>query len=354
MYLSRSVPEGFIFGFGKHKNKNTGSLESRYTAIQSLLTTTMTPYCQMTTFAHDYMKKIFTMKASASDLIKPTKPIPDDYGPKEKAAALQAQASASEKAASVGPPGETSEQAEQHILKVYKDVYACNDDMASSRPSCKESLIRKLQEKLLGHSAKSDDSDEFIPCSTFLHLPKWDNEDTVTPSAALMLIPDDLAEHLTKEIDWYEAMLNKLSNAANMVQSPPSSPPDTSNTPDSDSSGKSYSADGFLDKGKCSPSDIQARLALLRKKKLEGKGSSCNIPPLEDELDRIEALMASGPLKSVLARCPAMLERMTQLKALMDKLEKGLDMNMPKKDYKTFEGGNRADALTFSIKQNQP
>jgi hypothetical protein len=347
-YMSR---EGFILGFGKKQSKNTGSLESRYTALQDKLQTDMAPYCQMTKFAHDYMRKIFTMKTSAKDMVKP-KPIPEDYAPEQKAAALKAQESASKKAETVGPPSDTPQQAERRILSVYKKVYACEDDMAASRPSCKQSILRRIQEKLLGRRYKSDE--EFIPCTTYLNLPKWANDDTVTPSASLMLIPDTLAEQLNKELDWFEAMIVKLSNVADMAQSPPSSPPDTSETPDSDSSGKSYSADGFLDKGKCSPSDIQAARALLAKKKREGKARSCVIPPLEDELTRIENLFASEKLKAVLNRCGPMLKKMTDLKAVMDKLEKGVELSMPKKNYMEFPGGDRANALVFSIKQNQP
>lgn len=347
-YMSR---EGFLFGLGKKKRKDSGPLESRYTALQEKLKTDMAPYCQMTKFAHDYMKKIFTMKSSTKDMVKP-KPIPDDYAPEQKAAALKAQESASKKAATVGPPSDTPEQAERRILSVYKKVYACEDDMAASRPSCKQSLFQRAQEKLLGRRYKSDE--EFIPCSTYLNLPKWVKDDTVTPSAKLMLIPNSLAEQLTKELDWFEAMMTKLSNVADMAKSPPSSPPDTSETPDSDSSGKSYAADGFLDKGKCSPSDIQAALALLRKKNMDKKGKKCVIPPLEDELTRIETLFASEKLKAVLNRCGPMLKQMTDLKALMDKLENGVELSMPKKNYKEFPGGDRANALVFSIKQNQP
>lgn len=340
-YMSR---EGF----------SSESLESRYTALQEKLKTDMAPYCQMTKFAHDYMKKIFTMKSSAADMVKP-KPIPDDYAPEQKAAALKAQESASKKAETVGPPSETPEQAESHILRVYKKVYACEDDMAASRPSCKQSLLLRIQEKLLGKRYEGNKSDEeFIPCTTYLNLPEWTNDDTVTPSASLMLIPNSLAEQLNKELDWFEAMMVKLSNVADMAQSPPSSPPDTSETPDSDSSGKSYAADGFLDKGKCSPSDIQAARALLQKKKREGKAQSCVIPPLGDEITRIETLFASAQLKAVLNRCGPMLKKMTDLKAVMDKLENGVELSMPKKKYMEFPGGDRADALVFSIKQNRP
>jgi hypothetical protein len=338
VYLNTLVKEGF----------QDDTEESRYTAIKASLKTSMGPYCQMTTFAHNYMKKIFTMKASPSDMIKPAKPIPDDYAPAEKAAALKAQASASEKAATVGPPAETPEQAEKHILQIYKKVYTCRDDMASSRASCKPVILARALNK-----ETADESEEFIPCSTYLNLPRWTPDDTVTPSASLMLIPNNLAAHLTKELDWLEAMMTKLSNAADMVKSPPSTPPDTSETPDSDASGKSYSADGFADMGKCSPSDIQGQIALMRKKKLEQKQSSCSIPPLNTELTRVEKLLNSADLKAVLARCGPMLTRMTALKELVDKLEKGTDVNVTKKDYKQFSATNRADALVFSIKQNQ-
>jgi len=294
------------------------------------------------------MRKILTMKASPSDVVKSAKPIPDDYAPAEKAAALKAQASATEKAATVGPPAMTPEQAERHILEIYKKVYTCRDDMASSRASCKPVILARSLNKEI-----ADESEEFIPCSVYLNLPRWTPDDTVTPSASLMLIPNNLAGHLTKELDWFEAMMTKLSNAADMVKSPPSAPPDTSETPDSDASGKSYSADGFADMRKCSRSDIQGQIALMRKKKLEQKQSSCSIPPLNSELTRVEKLLDSADLKAVISRCGPMLVRMTALKELVDKLEQGTDVNVTKKDYMQFSATNRADALVFSIKQNQ-
>jgi hypothetical protein len=310
------------------------SLETRYITIKTTMKTTMAPYCQMTKYAQDYMKKLFTTKVSTADMVKPSNPIPDDYAPEQKAAAESARASAATKAATVGPPGDTPAQAEKRILELYNKVHTCKDDAALSRPSCKKPL-------------DPNGSTEFIPCSVYQTLPPWNKDDTVTPSAALMQIPDDLAAHLTRELDWFEAMLVQLTKATDMVKSPPSSPPD------SDLSGKSYAADGFLDKGKCSPADIQARLALLRKQAKEGKLSKCVIPPLEDEVPRIESIMSSAAFKAAIDRCGPMLKRMTDLKALMDQLE-NMDFSVPKKNYMEFPGGDRANALVFSIKQNQP
>lgn len=325
----------FRYAYMSRESFTPASEESRYEAIRIKLKKDMAPYCQMTKFAHDYMKKLFTMKSSPADMAKPTKPIPDDYGPEQKAAALSARASAADKAATVGPPGDTPQQAEKRILEVYRKVYTCKDDMASSRPSCKR-------------PAGPDDSKEFIPCSTYLELPVWDKDDTLTMSAALMKIPRDLPVLLTRELDWFEAMTTQLKKATDMAESPPDSPPD------SELSGKSYAADGFLDKGTCSPSEIQARLALLRKRKKDGEVSNCVIPPIGDQLTRIESILGSVELKAVLDRCGPMLKKMTSLKATMDKLENGLEFSMPKKNYLQFPGGDRANALVFSIKQNQP
>ena len=42
------------------------SLETRYITIKTTMKTTMAPYCQMTKYAQDYMKKLFTTKVSTA------------------------------------------------------------------------------------------------------------------------------------------------------------------------------------------------------------------------------------------------------------------------------------------------
>ena len=325
-YLSRR--EGFIFkkadNFLKKilAKKDNSSLEQQYETLKGRLKTTMTTYCELTKYAQDYMRKLFTTKADPSSIEKDTKPIPDDYGPAEKEAALKARSTAATKSADVGPPGETPEEAERHILKVYSDVYACKDDMASSRPLCK--------------NPTPSESDEFIPCSTYLNLPAWNKEDTITPSASLMEIPDTLALHIQQELDWYDGMITKLSKAADLITNTPSLP---------------AASEGFVGK-KCSAADIKARIALEEEERKKKKVSACEIPPLDDEIKRITSILDSSNLKTVLSRCPGILANMQRLKKIMDDAENGFGSGKAPKKYKVYDNSNRSSAFVNSILQN--
>jgi hypothetical protein len=326
-YLSRN--EGFVFKkIDKFLTKLIAKeedplLEQKYEALKLSLKNTMTTYCELTKYAQDYMRKLFTQKADPSSIVKDEKPIPDDYGPEERQAALKARASAATKSVAVGPPGETPEQAELHILKVYSDVYACKDDMASSRPLCLKPV--------------SSGSDEFIPCSVYLNLPKWDKEDTVTPSASLTMIPNKLAIHIQKELDWYDGMITKLSKAADLVTNMPSLP---------------AASEGFVGK-KCTAADIKAKIELERKRRERKRASGCVIPPLGNEIKRVTKILNSRDLKSVISRCPGILENMKRLKKVMDDAENGFGSSKPTKTYKVYDNSDRSSAFVNSILQNR-
>jgi hypothetical protein len=311
-YLTRK--EGFF---------EESPLQQQYETLKARLKTTMATYCELTKYAQDYMRKLFTKKADPSSIVKDTQPIPDDYGPAEKEAALKARSTAATKSTEVGPPGETPEEAERHILKVYSDVYACKDDMASSRPLCKNPV--------------PSESEEFIPCSTYLNLPAWKKDDTVTPSASLMDIPDTLALHIQKELDWYDGMITKLSKAADLITNTPSLP---------------AASEGFVGK-KCSAADIKARIDLENEERNRKRVSACIIPPLGDEIKRITSILDSRDLTNVLSRCPGILANMIRLKKIMDDAENGFGSDKAPKKYKVYDNSDRSSAFVNSILQNR-
>jgi hypothetical protein len=294
------------------------STQANYEALQARLKTTMTPYCKLATYVQAQMKTIY-MAAKPSESSGAT------------------------------TPGDTSEQADAHIQQTYKDVYACKDELASSRLSCKGLSISNIK--------NSDSTPGFISCDNYLNLPNWPDQDGA--AAALNNIPDDLADRIGKELDWYSLIIKKLTDAFDAGNSPPSVAPDSPNSPATDSSGKEWTTDskkeGFFG-GKCSPAAAQAKLALLKKQQLQDAAESCSLPNIDSEIARVNALLDSDTLKTAISKSAAIQSSMASLQAIQAKAANGTlfpwQQDGPKKSYKAFGGGDRTQALIFSMKQN--
>ena len=312
--------------FNKKYEGFNNSSQANYEALQARLKTTMTPYCQLATYVQGQMKTIY-MAAK----------------PSESSGAIT--------------PGETEQQANAHIQQTYKDVYACKDDLASSRPSCKGFSISNIK--------SSDSTSGFVSCDNYMKLPNW--PDQVGAAVALNNIPDDLADRIKKELEWYSLIIKKLTDAFDAGNSPPSVAPDSPNSPATDSSGKEWKVaskkEGFFG-GKCSPSETQAKLALLKKqelqeanKKLQDDATSCTMPNLDSEIARVNALLDSDTLKSAISKSAAIQSSMASLQAIQAKAANGTlfpwQQDGPKKSYQIFPGGDRVQALVFSMKQNK-
>lgn len=291
------------------------SSTSQYELLKARLKKDMAAYCQLATYVQAQMKKIY-MTAKPSDLSGNT------------------------------TPGETDQEAIAHIQQTYKDVYACKDEFASSRPTCSGG-VRSDSESL---------NSGFVSCDNYMNLPSDENAGI----AVLTNIPDDLANRIEKEIDWYSSVIKILTDAFDQGKSPPTSVPDSPNSPATDSSGKPWTVDskkeGFSG-NKCSPAEAQARLALLKKQKLEDGAASCTMPTLDSEIARINALLDSSKLRTALSKCGAIQAAMVKLQAIQTKAANGTlfdwQQDGPKKSYQTFGGGDRISALTFSMKQNR-
>ena len=288
---------------------------------------------------------------------------------------------------------ETSDQADAHIQRTYIDVYGCKDEMASSRQTC---------------SSGGNSDANFVSCDTYTKLPDLTDTNAADVAITLSKIPDDLADRVSREVDWYSQIVTKLTDALALGNNPPATPPDSENSPVADSSGKPWSSDsllkqGFLDymvpqnkawphqpeagrhstaapprwshqpeagrhstaaeplwsvegfDGTCSASQAQAKIDL--QKKAADSAVSCTMPTPDTEIPRVNKILDSSDLQAALAKC-------ANLKAAMEKLksdqQKAKDGNLyawqkdgPKKTFATLPAGNRTDGLLSSLKQNQ-
>ena len=174
--ISQLVKEGFgLFNSG----------QKSYTNLQSKLQRTLGPYCSLTNFIQDQMRTMYQA------------------------------AKVSESGESI--PGDSDTQATANIQKAYQDAYACKDELADSRQSC--AGFAKLEQI----NVKMD----FIPCSVYMNTPPYNDSDTSLAAIALSQIPDNLALRITKEVDWYAAIIKKLQSGIDAGGNPPTKlPPD--------------------------------------------------------------------------------------------------------------------------------
>ena len=281
---------------------------SDYTALQTRLATSLTPYCDLATYAQEQMMIIYTST------------------------------------------GESQDQARLHIQKTYSDVYACRDEDASSRPSCSS-----------GGTSKPG----FISCDTYLNLPPWSSSDSgQAASIALSAIPDDLADRIIKEVDWYSQIITKLQGALDAGNNPPAMPPDSPTSPATDSSGKPWSSskDAFSDylswkvegfvANTCSPEQAQAQIEAAAE-----AANPCTIATPDDQIARVNAILDSPILQAALAKCSALKGALIKLQSDQQKAKDGTlyawQSDGPKKTYKQFPTGDRTTNFISSMQQNQ-
>ena len=249
----------------------------------------------------------------------------------------------------------TEQQANDHIQQTYQDVYACKDDLASSRASCPGLGVFS---GLVPNKEKSDVNPGFVSCDNYMNLPA--SADDVAAVIALGNIPDTLGDRITKEVDWYSTIIRKLTDALQVGSDPPPTAPDTSKSPSTDASGATWSSgppEGFTD-ATCSPAAAQAKQELLRRKQLEDQANSCNLPSLDSEIARINGLLDSSIVKAGLASCDTVKDAMQKLISDMKKAAEGTlydwQKDGPKKKYTAYgPAGDRITGLTNSMKQNQ-
>jgi hypothetical protein len=365
----------------------SSSLETNYKALQAKLKNGLASYCTMTEFIQNQMKTMYQSSTIQTDQVVTPPPPPPTYttlpGPTkstgfwgDNAAPLPKSGDPSTDAmknatASTVIPGATDLEAGEKIRKAYQDAYACKDELADSRQSC--SGFAKLEQM----NVKMD----FIPCTVYMNTPAYDESDTLSAAVALSDIPDNLALRITKEVDWYYAIINKLKSGIDAGANPPASlpadapgadykaPPDQSSPPSPP--GKK---EGFAG-AKCSPEAMRLRQQKLRQRKqaqlqqnmareqsgrqqrLDAESDTCAMPDLQGEIDRVNGILDSDALISALERCDVLADAAKKLQLQLALLKDGnlydWQKSGPTKSYAQFKGGDRIAGLTFSIQQNR-
>jgi len=303
--LDRHVGGSSILRLSKQLNEGFSDLSSSYKSLKTRLTNAMTPYCDLATYAQSQMKMIYTSV------------------------------------------GESETQALARIQSAYIDMYACKDENASSRPSCS--------------GTKPLDSPKFIPCTTYMNLPDWSDDGSL--AMALNAIPNDLPDRISKEIDWYKQIVEKVQKALDAGNRPPEKLPESETFPSTNSSGKPWSITGFLDysapmdtrwsvegfDGTCTPAQAATKIALA--------ASECTMPTLDTQIPRVNSLLDSKALQAALAKCATLKGAMEKLKSDQQKARDGTlyswQQDGPTKTFAKLPAGNRTDGLLSSLKQNQ-
>ena len=321
-------------------------INSDYNNLRSRLSGMMATYCDLANYAQSQMKVIYMT------------PKPLNIGITE-----------------------TASQADAHIQRTYKEVYGCKDDMASSRQSCSGGIDAA-----------------FIPCEIYMKLPDLTDTNGADVGVALSKIPDNLADRISREVDWYSQIVKKLTDALALGNSPPKMPPDSESSPVADSSGKPWSSDslvkkqGFIDyivpqnrdwlvegfalsegfaasqlsegfADTCTAAQIQTQINIKKKADQEKQAaaaaataSSCTMPTPDTEIPRVNKILDSKELQAALAKCAALKAAMEKLKSDQQKAKDGTlyawQQDGPMRTFPRLPIGNRTDGLLSSLKQN--
>jgi hypothetical protein len=400
----------------------SSNLEADYSAIRRRLNNSMSSYCQLSAYVQAQMKTMYMSPKLSEDFDAPSSaPKPPPAPPSPPPASKCHWTDMNCKSANPTPkptpapkvkmptevPGDSEPEAIARVQRTYKDVYKCKDDLADSRQNCSVPNNVKMAFLLKNPSVipkKCDDKDydcmeenynkeknlnkmvrekmsfpdyEYVPCDRYMNLPDW--PDVGGAAATLSKFPNDMADRVTRELQWYSAIIKQLTDALEMGKNPPNSPPESKNSPSKDSSGKSWSSDGgeaeekkklatvkegFEDSAQCSPSAMQARLERERRAKLQSQPSkpnpaddpdTCIMPDLGTEIRRVNSILDSPQMNSALGQANSLLGAMKQLQISQQKAKDGTlyawQQDGPKKSFSSFKGGDRLAALLFSMKQ---
>jgi hypothetical protein len=230
------------------------------------------------------------------------------------------------------------------IEQVYKDMYACKDFLSKSRPSCQlEIALRKAN--ITGTKFNRPASNlKYIPCSTFLDLPDWSNDSI--PIIALTKIKDDLPERISKETEWFDAVISNLQSSLNKGADPPGSPPSQDQMNEYTKTAEEHAkSEGF--RSRCS-----AQAAAIK------DAENCYIPDIRPEIARVNALLDNPVVKDSISKSKAQKTAMLKIQSDLEKAKNG-DLYEWQKDpakspgFPKFQGGDRSKAFIHSVQQNR-
>ena len=213
------------------------------------------------------------------------------------------------------------------IESTYQTVYSCSDKLASSRASC---LSPNMSMKYIG-------------CEAYLNLPPWSPDGSST--MALMKITNDLPERLVRESEWFAAIIKQLNDSLALGANPPTSAPSQEEL-------NSFK-EGFYGSAKCSPEAAEYQ----KSQKLKEEASSCSIPSVKSEIQRVNSLLNSSDLKNAIRKMDGLLSSMLKIQSDLEKAKNGTlyewQKDGPAKEFPQFQGGDRIASFLFSMQQNQ-
>jgi len=198
-----------------------------------------------------------------------------------------------------------------------------------------------------------------------MNLPSWSDTDP-TCLNALKKIKNDLPERITREVEWFQAVIKKIqegleAGAKTTVENNPVGVPPTQEQIKS-------RTEGF--EGTCSPGAV----AYLKQKQIADEAATCTPPDssadeaaeaaraatitVSSEIARINGLLDNSDLKAAVSKCNGLMTTMLKLQSDLEKLKAGelyeWQRGAPSKSYPKFQpGGDRTKSFLFSMKQNQ-
>jgi len=255
------------------------------------------------------------------------------------------------------------------IEEVYKDMYACRDILAKSRPSCQVELaLRKAN--ITGTKLNRPPSNlKYLSCSTFLDLPDWSNDSI--PIIALTKIKDDLPERLTMETEWFDAVISNLQSSLATGANPPKVGENPRDEPEDDGKTKKE----FIKKNTSVPStpseEEKHKYDETAKEHAKSEGfttichaqaaavkdaEKCSIPDINSEIARVNAMLDNPIVKNAIGKCKAQKIAMLKIQSDLEKAKNG-DLFDWQKDpgkspgFPKFQGGDRSKAIIHSMQQ---
>ena len=183
---------------------------------------------------------------------------------------------------------------------------------------------------------------EILGCDTYMKLPEWSTNST--PVLALMKIKKDSPERLVRESEWFISTIKQLNESLALGSNPPTSVPSDAEM--------NAMKEGFTGPT-CSPEAAEYQ----QSQKLRDEAAKCSIPSVSSEIERVNALLDSSEVKSVLSKLDKVFSDMKKLKTDLEKANNGelydWQKPPPTKNFPKYKGGDRSSAFVFSLQQNQ-
>jgi hypothetical protein len=331
------------FIFSSNEGFNEGN--SAYETLRTRLQTDLADYCETADFVRSQLSQMIqAYQAILSSQSGQISSMSKTYGLNKPAELMKEYQTEQKTKTSVASEEESSKEAQNddsriNIEQIYKDMYACRDFLSKSRPSCQLQIALE-KANITGTKLNKPPSNlKYLPCSTFLDLPDWSNDSI--PIIALTKIKDDLPERISKETEWFDAVISNLQSSLNKAAEPPGSPPSQDQINEYTKIAKER--EGFT-------TICHAQAAAVK------DAEKCSIPDINSEIDRVNAILDNPIVKNAIGKCKAQKTAMLKIQSDLEKAKNG-DLFDWQKDpgkspgFPKFQGGDRSKAIIHSMQQ---